>query len=198
MKNREVEIKVKISKDKYQQLKKFLSESAIYISSNKQEDKYYSPANKAYIQKDGAIYKWLRLRLQEGKSILTYKFVYKGKNNKGRGKDEFETVIDDYEQMDSLLHAIGFEELVSFEKHRDTYIYANDFEVALDHVPGLGYFVEIEIKKACKNEEEEIEKIADELEIDIKDESLLGYAHLMMIQKGITSVPDFIKNTNNY
>ncbi len=194
--NKEVEIKFKISKDKFQELEEFLTRNADFISETKQTDTYFSPKGKSFILSNGFIYEWLRLRVEDSTNILTYKLAHDGENKKGREKDEYETEIKNVDQMRKILEALKFEVLVKFDKHRKSYKYKNNFEISLDKVSGLGHFIEIEMKgkfDTLERVEKMLENMANELGLNLSNESFFGYPHLLMIKKGITFEPDLSK-----
>lgn len=192
MKNKEIEIKIRISKEKYLELKKLLDKTAKFKGEFTQQDIIFDYINESFIQKDGSIYKWLRLRKENDKNIMTFKNVY---NTKGRQKDEFEFELSDGEQARKLLEGLGYEKLIEFTKTREKYIYKKHFEIVLDYIQELGYFMEIELLEIPENidAEKALEEQAIELNLNLEDESVLGYAHILMIKRGITKVPDFAK-----
>lgn len=196
MLNKEVEIKFKISKDKFQELEEFLTKNADFISETKQTDTYFSPKEKSFILESGFIYEWLRLRQEEGKCVLTYKLAHDGENKKGRETDEYETEVSKIDQMEKILKALNFEQLIKFEKYRKSYKYEKYFEISLDTVSDLGYFVELELKgkfETVEKAEKILESISKKLNLNSANESFFGYAHLLMIKKGITFEPDLSK-----
>ena len=61
--------------------------------------------------------------------------------------DEYEVEIDDDKNLDKIFQILGLEKIATVSKVRNTYFYLNKYEVALDYVDNLGYFIEIEVKK---------------------------------------------------
>ena len=81
-----------------------------------------------------------------------------------------------------MLKALDFKELITVNKIRETYDYKG-FEIALDEVAELGFFVEIEANNHLTSVEktrEELYKIAKELGIDTTNEDIRGYPYLML------------------
>lgn len=195
MQNKEIEIKFRISPEERKNIEDFVVKNAKFISESMQQDTYFMPKHRSYIEETtGYIFEWLRLRVENGNNFLTYKNVFRGDNNKGREKDEFETLVDDAEVIRNIIFRMDFQELISFKKHRKKYSYKENFEICLDNVTEIGDFVEIEIKgnyESAEHAEKEIEKIANELNIDFKNESIMGYAHLMLVEKGLAKMPKF-------
>lgn len=194
MKNEEIEIKIKLTKNDFQNLEKNLENKAEFVGEFMQEEQYFQPIGEKYIEPDGSIYRWLRLRTVNGKSKLTHKHVSRN-IGKGRSTIEYETSVSDSDQTRKIIHAMGFENVLKFTKKRKVYKYKEKFEIALDQTENLGYFVEIEYHSDAgdiQGANKMIEKVSNELGLDLEDESLLGYAHLNMIEKG-AKVPDFAK-----
>lgn len=82
----------------------------------------------------------LRLR-QDDKA----RFTFKGPNTEKEGvvsRQEIEFVVDNFESAKQFLEALGYEEIVYYEKYRTTYE-LNDMHIMLDELP-YGLFVEIE------------------------------------------------------
>lgn len=57
--------------------------------------------------------------------------------------DEYEVEIDDDKNLDKIFQILGLEKIAIVNKVRNTYFYLNKYEVALDYVDNLGYFIEI-------------------------------------------------------
>lgn len=82
----------------------------------------------------------LRLR-HDTDSRLTYKGS--GQNIEGiLSRDEIEFMVDDFEKAKSFLHALGYQQIMYYEKYRSTHE-LNDALIMLDELP-YGNFVEIE------------------------------------------------------
>jgi len=82
----------------------------------------------------------LRVRLESGKSLLTFKGPVQPLLKKLR--DELETIVGDGPQLLSILEALGFHVWFRYEKYREEYA-AEDVTIAVDETP-VGTFVEIE------------------------------------------------------
>jgi len=68
------------------------------------------------------------------------------------------------------------------KKQRDSYIYKNIFEISLDKVEELGYFVEIEIYDKnipIKEANQLLLNFIKEIGLDITKRNLKGYSYLM-------------------
>ena len=71
--------------------------------------------------------------------------THKGPRQPGplKRRSETEIRIDDPDAATRLLAALGYRPVLTFEKHRERY-FLGRCEIALDHLPWLGHFIEIE------------------------------------------------------
>ena len=171
----ETEIKIKITQDKYESLKQFMKKHAKFINTNRQIDKYYQPIYRKFINDDKNINEWLRIGIRGNKKILNYKNWY---NN--MYCDEYEVEIDDEINLIKILKALGLEEIAIVDKVRTTYLYLDKYEVALDSVKDLGYFIEIEVKKYDDDVIKEyynLLKLAQKLDLNLNNIDKKGYPY---------------------
>jgi adenylate cyclase class 2 len=82
----------------------------------------------------------LRIRTENGKSLLTFKGPVQPGTMKVR--DEHETVVGDGAVLQHVLEQLGLHVWFRYEKYREEYA-AEDVTIALDETP-VGTFVEIE------------------------------------------------------
>ena len=82
----------------------------------------------------------LRVRMEQGRSLLTYKGPVQPSRWKLR--EERETIVSDGETMLYVLERLGFTVWFRYQKHREEFG-ARDAIIALDETP-IGTFVEIE------------------------------------------------------
>ena len=137
-----IEIEAKIKVNSLQEVAARLSElGAEFLSEHIQKDQYFDDAGQTLTKTD----RGLRLRRQrignEEKIFLTYKGAREKDQFKKR--QEIEMEITDGDSIENLLLAIGYEKAIVFEKKRRVYRLGG-CEVALDELPLLGSFVEIE------------------------------------------------------
>jgi len=142
MKDTEIEIQVKV--DNVKNLKIFLHRNGKYIGKNNQIDEYYTPIHRDFLSVR-PIKEWLRLRMSDRGNSITYKNWKYGKDGKSWHCDEYETKIDNIEQLRKIFKVLNYKLITRVNKNRTTYKYKN-YEVSLDRVLGLGNFVEIENK----------------------------------------------------
>ena len=136
------EIEAKLKVDSLPEIERKLSElSAEFLAGQLQTDYHFDDADTTLTKTD----RCLRLRQQiVGKSerfFLTYKGAKEKSNVKKRQEIEFE--ISNADSARKLLSALGYEQTLIVEKKRRVW-QLGDCEVALDELPLLGDFVEIE------------------------------------------------------
>jgi len=149
MKDIEIEIQVKVENSKV--LLEFLEKNADFQSEKHQIDQYFSPAHRDFFEKR-PVNEWLRLRSSSGKYSINYKNWHTDEDGKSHHCDEYESIIDDLEQVKKIFGVLNLKSVVIVDKLRKIWMY-KDYEVSIDTVKGLGDFVEIEYK----GEDEEVE-----------------------------------------
>ena len=114
---------------------------AVFLEEQSQQDYYFDDKNRTLTKTD----RCLRLRQQrvgeDEKVLLTYKGAKEKSNFKKR--QEIEIEVPDIGLAEQLLLALGYEKALVFEKSRQVWR-LGQCDVALDEVPLLGSFVEIE------------------------------------------------------
>ena len=137
-----VEIEAKLKVDSVETTEHRLTElGAEFLEEQSQIDYYFDDANRTFTKTD----RCLRLRRQvsdEGEKVfLTYKGAKEKSNFKKR--EEIEIEIKDAESGEKLLSVLEYEKTLVFEKKRRLWRFGQ-CRVALDELPLLGSFVEIE------------------------------------------------------
>jgi len=137
-----VEIEAKLKVDSLEEIERKLVEAdAEFRQEQRQIDNYFDDANRTLTKADEC----LRLRRQltgdDDKVFLTYK----GAREKGKFKkrQEIEIEVGDFDSAQRLLSVLGYEKALVFEKKRRIW-QLGECEVALDELPLLGSFLEIE------------------------------------------------------
>jgi adenylate cyclase class 2 len=71
--------------------------------------------------------------------------TFKGPREPGavKSREELETPVANARTLAEILHRLGFQEVIRYEKRRETWR-LGDCEVCLDELPRLGWYVEIE------------------------------------------------------
>lgn len=175
--NIETEIKIKLESHEYNRLKSYFEKNAKFLQEEHQVDTYYQPTYRKFIPENinDTINEWLRIGKIGNKIILNYKNWHENKYC-----DEYEVEIDDSNNLDKIFKILGIEKIVIVDKQRITFLYLNKYEVALDYVKNLGYFIEIEIKKYDKSimeEYDELINLSQNLNLNLKNIDKRGYPY---------------------
>lgn len=175
--NIETEIRIRLDDNEYNRLKLFFDKNAEFVKENNQVDTYYQPIYRKFIPQNinDIINEWLRIGKRGNKIILNYKNWHESKYC-----DEYEVEIDDDKNLDRIFKVLGIEKIAITDKTRITYIYLDKYEIALDYVKELGYFIEIEIKKYNKSimeEYDELLNISQSLNLNLSNIDKRGYAY---------------------
>ena len=136
------EIEAKLKVDSLQEIVEKLTElGAEFLAEQRQKDYYFDDVNATLTKTD----RCLRLRRQltgrNEKIFLTYKGAKE--KDKFKRRQEIEIEVGDADSAAKLLSALGYEKALVFEKRRRVW-QLSQCKVALDEVPLLGSFVEIE------------------------------------------------------
>jgi adenylate cyclase class 2 len=136
------EIEAKLKVDSLQVVKQRLSElGAEFLQEQLQTDDHYDDADMT-LNKAGRALRLRRQLVGDGRRFFV---TYKGPREKSEFKkrQEIEFEILDGDSAQKLLFGLGYEKVMTVEKKRMLWR-LGDCEVALDHLPLLGDFVEIE------------------------------------------------------
>ncbi len=117
-------------------------------------DTYYQHPCRDFAQTDEAV----RISLRGTRTELTYK----GPRLDERTKARQEIVLPCHNEAEgrAFLHALGFTPVMEIRKQRELHHYAG-FEIALDTIPGLGTFLEIERQIPGKEDRTRVEQEAN-------------------------------------
>lgn len=178
--NQEVEIKIKLLKEEFETIKGKIQNIGQLLSSSLETDVYYNSPNRNFLTQKNPV-EYLRVRHKNNSGKFTYKYAHM-KSSKLIKLDEYETKVNNPEQVNNILLALNFTKLICIDKYRETYSFMNDFEISLDNIKELGYFIEIEAKNDTKIS---VEDIAKNLGLDPKTKDKEGYVILMLKQKGL-------------
>ena len=189
MANKDVEIEIKIALDKGMllKLKENLKNVAAFTKKSHQTDEYFTPAHRNFVEPKFP-FEWLSIRKRGDKTILNYKHWHPEDAEIRTHCDEFETETENSEQLNKMFAALNFKKLVTVEKEREVFVYNDEFEIALDAVKELGYFIEIEAIKDFGGIEATRKKLfefAKNLGIDGLKTDERGYPYLLMKRKGL-------------
>lgn len=172
-----IEIEVKASVEDPKQIERSLIElGATPIGIESQADTYYNAPYRDFGKTDEA----LRIRVHEGKSILTYKGPKIDMVSKTR--QELQTDIGDADNMGNILSSLGFFPVATVSKKRKNFR-IGDFYISLDEVRNLGSFVEVEVSlKDTRNYQEKVESIFKFIaKLGIQQDSTIRKSYLEML-----------------
>jgi predicted adenylyl cyclase CyaB len=170
-----VEIEAKLKVDSLSEIEQKLAElGARFVGEQLQTDYFFDNAKSMLIKED----KCLRLRRQlvakNESCFLTYKGAQEKSNLKKRQEIEFEII--DSDSAHKLLLALGYEQVLIVDKKRRLWQFG-DCDIALDTLPLLGDFVEIE-----GPDEEKIAYVKNNLGLTDVPHILKSYASMLREQ----------------
>ncbi len=185
MKQKDVEIEIKVKVEKIKPLIKFLLKNGKLIGKVNQIDTYFSPVQNDFL-KVRPVKEWLRLREEDGKYSINYKNWYYEKDGKTSHCDEYETSIGDINSVEKIIKALNIKKIAVVNKRRKIWIY-KDYEVAMDEVKNLGNFVEIEYKGEqninAKKITDQMMQLLDEVGCGNVTRNYQGYPFLILFPK---------------
>ncbi len=175
---REIEIKVTID-DVQDALAKIVAAGVVVSEPKEQHDVVYCLPEDKDKENDPSV-NWLRIRMQD--RSITY-FTLKRSVAGSLDSIEHETVVEKAEELEAMLHYMGYIVYSDLVKVRRTAHLPGDIEVCVDEVPPLGAFIELE--KLCANDadgatvEHELLTALNNLGIAYGERITRGYDELM-------------------
>jgi predicted adenylyl cyclase CyaB len=142
MNDKEIELKFRIAKQQKQAILQHIESITTFKGSEHMVDTYYIPNFKDF-EIDGKTIECVRIREVNGTAVICYKHIHYEANP--IYCDEFETKLDNKEQMEKILFALGFSVQMVIDKTRVSY-FNDKFEFDFDTVENLGELMEIELK----------------------------------------------------
>lgn len=140
----EVEVKARAPEDMAERIAAL---GAAFLAVENHRDLYFNSPKRDFQASDEA----LRIRIKEEGARLTYKGPRL--DNITKSRLERTVKIDDPQQMEQILYALGFVLFSQVRKRRSKYSYEG-VVLALDEVEGLGRFVEVEAEGEGDYEEQ--------------------------------------------
>ena len=168
-----------MNKDEYDRISSEFTEKGYFIKETNQLDHYFSPEKPNYFE--DLDNKCIRVREASGKCYFSYKQMNFGQDQDQSFIDEYETEVDDKKQLFNILDAIGIKYVLTVDKQRLTFKIDDKFELVLDKVKELGYFVECELLKhedTIENSNQVLKKFISHIGLDISRRNLEGYAYM--------------------
>lgn len=181
----EIEIKIPVDKDTFFKVREKLKGNP--VKKTHQKDDYFTPSHRNFVEPEFP-FEWLSIRKRGDNFILNYKHFYPENVKTCTHCDEFETEIKNPEKIEKMFSALDLKKLVTVEKEREAFRHKDEFEIALDSVKDLGYFIEIEALKDFGSVEltrEKLFEFAKNLGIDVSNPDKRGYPFLLMEKKGL-------------
>lgn len=179
MKNIEIEMKYKITKEIYDEIISYFKINKFKEKVEKQNDIYFSPKHFPFL--GGEIdNECLRLRI-DSKNILSYKKFVKATSDEPAHCIEHELEVSDIEKLKLILNDLRITEEFTLKKERKIFIYKNTIEISLDLVENLGYFIELEIinHENIDDSINEIRKFINKFKINETMRNYDGYSYLL-------------------
>ncbi|MEM3833068.1 MAG: class IV adenylate cyclase [Thermoprotei archaeon] len=175
-----IEAEIKIPIENPETIRTMLKNKGEIISITKQHDVYFQHPFRDFTVTDEA----LRLRDENGAYELTYKGPKIG--NVGKTRIEININVNDFNKAKQLLENLGFKTLIRISKTRELYK-VNETFIAIDHVEGLGYYVELEKQipnsENIEQTERELISLVKELGLDINKSTRKSYLELLLNKK---------------
>lgn len=150
MKDKEIELKFRINNKQKEEILEYIKPITTHSNSYRMIDTYYIPNFKEF-EVDGRTIECVRIRETNNSAVICYKKIHY--EAAPIYCDEYETKIDNKEQMEKILFALGFTTQMVIDKTRYSY-YNDNFEFDFDSVKYLGELMEIELKNTSGNIEE--------------------------------------------
>jgi len=166
------EIETKLKVDSHQPIEATLEQlGAEFIEVQIQTDDYFDDVNRTFTKQD----KCLRLRSQKADDKHRLFLTYKGPKEKHQIKKrpEIEIQITNANDAQKLLLALGYKLMMTVQKKRRLWKF-NECDIALDQLPLLGTYVEIEGPDA-----KTIDDVKTALHLDHLPHIKQSYAYLM-------------------
>ena len=188
----EIELKARLESQTVPGLKERLDAAFSLNRTLEERDIYYQAPDRDFKKTDEA----LRIRrqgLEETAGLLTYK----GPKIDGLSNTrvELETEVGDADKIQALLTALGYTVILTVGKKRSEYQGKGEdgkITICLDHVDGLGHFIELEYIAPDDLPDKERESIRDRLlslldELGVPRENLTRKSYLeLLIQRAMS------------
>lgn len=171
-----VEIEAKLKVDSLGQIaEKLTLLGAEFVEEQTQKDHYFDDADSSLLKTDRCLRVRISVTGRHEKIFLTYKGPKEKTDLKKR--QEIELELGNSDVAGKLLQALGYRDALTIEKTRSLWR-LDDCLIALDQLPSLGNFVEIEGPN-----EEKIKSVQESLGLQHFSHIPESYASLMLNKK---------------
>jgi len=175
---KEIEVKVKIGN--VAEVKKTLEKLGVgWSKPKKQIDSYFRLKNQATAtQKPGSYI--LRIRREDKAS-----FTLKALTDRYGVWEEYETKIDDADELEKILLKIGFVEVLTLHKKRTSGKYGK-FSLEVDEIKELGNYLEVEVRgQNGEKLQAEIKNLFLKVGLPEKNIERRGYPEIILGSRGL-------------
>lgn len=179
--DREIEVKLQITKNDYEKYLSLLLKNGSCHTKKEQNDIYFSPIYRSFFGRE-INDECLRIRVMKDRNILSYKKIFFGESDDDIHLEEHESDISDLEQVIKILNCLDIEKVLTLHKIRDSFIYQGIFEISLDKVTDLGYFIEVEVKDSTLSvsaANQKLKELISSLGLSFSSRNLDGYANML-------------------
>lgn len=184
---KEIEILVRVNDDVNIILNKF--KNFEYIDTQLVVDEYYYDPKRDNLKpnKKNQLNECLRLRIKGEKNFITYKDdVFDG--DKWLYSNEYETEVNSIEIIKSIFERLGLKKLLIVKNKKMIYKY-DKYEIVLEDVENLGYFMEVEYCTKeninVKEVKKEIQHFIDSLKLNVSEELNMGKPEMILREQNI-------------
>ena len=186
---KEIEIRAKLlNLDKVENF--FDNNDIPKIYENHQIDTYFDNPSCTFFSNIECVYKWLRVRNENGKLTLNYKHWLPENEAIKTYCNETEFVLSNVYEMKNYLPKLGlkpegFKPAIVVDKMRKSYVY-KDCEISIDSVKNLGNYIEIEYKgenDSLKQIRNLLQEILKEIDAVVGEMDYKGYAYNLLKMK---------------
>lgn len=179
--NQEIEIKVKIKNP--EPTEQILQSKTKFIKAKNQKDEYFVPKHKDFFSFKPAT-EFLRVRHEQDKDSLDYHLCHFAEDGSLLKSDEYEVGIDNPEMMSIILKKLDMIKKITVTKHRKCFKY-QDFEIVLDYIEELGYFLEVEIinfsdSESLESANQRCYDVLKQLNIEYEKTTNIGYPSMIL------------------
>lgn len=155
---REIEVLVKCDNSKDEIIEKV--KNFKFINEKRVIDTYYYDELRDALKPDNKLRlnECFRIRDKNGETYLTYK-IDKFNGDIWLYSDEFETKVENKEQLENIIKKLGLKELIIIDNTKITYE-TDDYYIFVEDVKNLGIFLEVELKN---DRDDDVEVLKDEI-----------------------------------
>ncbi len=115
----EVEIKIKLSEEEFNHIRKILPAFGSFFIAVNQLDEYYNPPHKDFFAKKPWPDEWLRIRTNDGKrSIFEYNQSFDDEKKSDYWAREYESEILEPEEFRKILNFLDFKKVIEVKKKK--------------------------------------------------------------------------------